>query len=50
MRNKMIMLISLLILMTLVGCKNIDTNETREVSSTFSLPVTFGLGQKVSIC
>lgn len=44
--NKMIMLISLLFLMTLVGCNNTDTNETREVSSTFSLPVTFGDGTK----
>ncbi|MFJ7183567.1 DUF4871 domain-containing protein [Lysinibacillus xylanilyticus] len=40
MRNKMIMLISMLFIMTLVGCKK----ETREVSSTFSLPVTFGDG------
>ncbi|ETT81064.1 hypothetical protein MKZ08_15435 [Viridibacillus sp. FSL R5-0477] len=46
MRNKMIMLISLLFLMTLVGCNNTDTNETREVSPTFSLPVTFGDGTK----
>lgn len=44
--NKMIMLISLLFLMTLVGCNNTDTNETRDVSSTFSLPVTFGDGTK----
>ena len=42
----MIMLISLLFLMTLVGCNNIDKNEIREVSSTFSLPVTFGDGTK----
>jgi len=40
----MIMLISVLFLMTLVGCNNIDKKETREVSSTFSLPVTFGDG------
>ncbi|MFJ7735777.1 DUF4871 domain-containing protein [Lysinibacillus sp. NPDC097287] len=44
MRNKMIMLISLLFLMTLVGCNNTDKNETRELSSTFSLPFTFGDG------
>ncbi|MEK4760782.1 DUF4871 domain-containing protein [Viridibacillus sp. FSL E2-0187] len=46
MRNKLIMLISLLFLMTLVGCNNVDKNETREVSSTFSIPVTFGDGAK----
>ncbi|MFJ8513319.1 DUF4871 domain-containing protein [Lysinibacillus xylanilyticus] len=44
MRNKMIMLISILFLMTLVGCNNIDKKETREVSSTFSLPITLGDG------
>lgn len=42
--DKMIMLISLLFLMTLVGCNNIDKKETLEVSSTFSLPVTLGDG------
>ena len=46
MGNKLIMLISLLVLMTLVGCNNIDKNETREESSTFSLPVTYGDGTK----
>ncbi|MGA3601750.1 DUF4871 domain-containing protein [Lysinibacillus agricola] len=46
MRNKMIMLISVLFLVSLVGCNNTDKNETREVSSTFSLPVTFGDGTK----
>ncbi|WP_199777652.1 DUF4871 domain-containing protein [Lysinibacillus sp. FJAT-14745] len=40
----MIMLISMLFLMTLVGCNNIDKKETREVSSTFSLPITLGDG------
>lgn len=39
-------LISLLFLMILVGCNNMDKNETVEVSSTFSLPVTFGDGTK----
>lgn len=42
----MIMLISVLFLMTLVGCNNIGENENREVSPTFSLPVTFGDGTK----
>ncbi|MFJ7981597.1 DUF4871 domain-containing protein [Lysinibacillus xylanilyticus] len=46
MRNKMIMLIPVLFLMTLVGCNNIDENENREVSPTFSLPVTFDDGTK----
>ena len=46
MRNKMIMLISVLFLMSLVGCENIDENEDREVSPNFSLPVTFGDGTK----
>ncbi|GAB0168936.1 DUF4871 domain-containing protein [Lysinibacillus sp. CTST325] len=44
MRNKMIMLISMLFLMTIVGCNNIDKKETRKVSSTFSLPITLGDG------
>ena len=44
MRNKMVMLISMLFLMTIVGCNNIDKKETREVSSTFSLPITLGDG------
>lgn len=44
MKNKIVMLISLLFLMTLVGCENIDKNETWKVSPTFSLPVTFGDG------
>ncbi|MFJ8511829.1 hypothetical protein [Lysinibacillus xylanilyticus] len=42
----MIMLIPVLFLMTLVGCNNIDENENREVSLTFSLPVTFSDGTK----
>ena len=40
----MILLISMLFLMTIVGCNNIDKKETREVSSTFSLPITLGDG------
>lgn len=44
MRNKLIILISTLLLITLVGCNNIDKKEIRELSSTFSLPVTLGDG------
>lgn len=44
MRNKMIMLISTLLLITLVGCNNIDKKKTRELSCTFSLPVTLDDG------
>lgn len=46
MRNKMIMLIPVLFLMTLVGFNNINEKENREVSPSFSLPVTFGDGTK----
>ncbi|MFJ7665990.1 DUF4871 domain-containing protein [Lysinibacillus sp. NPDC097195] len=44
MRSKTILLISMLLLITLVGCTNIDNKETREVNSTFSLPITLGDG------
>mgnify|MGYP001156627584 CR=1 FL=1 len=46
MRNKIIMLISVLLLMTLVGCKNFDENKKLEASPTFTLPVTFHDGIK----
>jgi len=46
MKNKMIKLISLLFLVTLVGCNIMDKNETPEASTTFSLPVTFNDGTK----
>lgn len=44
MSNKMIILIILLCFMTLVGCNNNDEKEIREVSPTFSLPITLADG------
>lgn len=46
MRNKIIMWISALILMTLVGCKNVEEDKKLEESPTFTLPVTFHDGTK----
>ncbi|MFC5559466.1 DUF4871 domain-containing protein [Ureibacillus thermophilus] len=46
MRNKIMMWISVLLLMTLVGCKNVEEDKKLEESPTFTLPVTFHDGTK----
>lgn len=44
MRSKIIIGISLLFLITIVGCKNVNNDKTLEASPLFALPVTFGNG------
>jgi hypothetical protein len=44
MRSKIIILVSFIFLVTIVGCENYGKSENWEVSSNFTLPVTFGNG------